>query len=88
MASDAELAKRAAGGDQTAAGEIYDRYAPLVRAVLLDAVSSQEANDLVQEVFLRARRAASGVDDRNRAPRGHRLPPSHGSSASALCASG
>jgi len=55
MASDAELAKRAAAGDREVAGQIYDRYAPLVRAILLDATGSlPEANDLVQEVFLRA----------------------------------
>jgi len=55
MASDAELAKRAAAGEREAAGEIYDRYAPLVRAILLDATGSlAEANDSVQEVFLRA----------------------------------
>jgi RNA polymerase sigma-70 factor, ECF subfamily len=55
MSDDAKLAKRAAAGDREAAGEIYDRYAPLVRAILLDATGSlPEANDLVQEVFLRA----------------------------------
>ena len=55
MADDADLATRAAAGDREAAGEIYDRYAPLVRAILLDATGSwTEANDLVQEVFLRA----------------------------------
>ena len=55
MAEDSELATRAAGGDRQAAGEIYDRYAPLVRAILLDATGSlAEANELVQQVFLRA----------------------------------
>ncbi len=55
MTDDAELAARAAAGEQGAAGEIYDRYAPLVRAILLDATGSlPEANELVQEVFLRA----------------------------------
>jgi RNA polymerase sigma-70 factor (ECF subfamily) len=55
MASDAELAARAAAGEQSAAGEIYDRYSPLIRAILLDATGSlPEANDRVQEVFLRA----------------------------------
>ena len=55
MADDADLARRAAAGEQGAAGEIYDRYAPLVRAIVLDATGSlTEANDLVQEVFLRA----------------------------------
>ena len=55
MADDADLVRRAAAGEQGAAGEIYDRYAPLVRAIVLDATGSlTEANDLVQEVFLRA----------------------------------
>jgi RNA polymerase sigma-70 factor (ECF subfamily) len=55
MADDRELAARAAAGDQRAAGEIYDHYAPLVRAILLDATGSMaDASDLVQEVFIRA----------------------------------
>jgi len=55
MTADADLVRRAIGGDRDAAGEIYDRYAPLVRAILLDATGSlSEANDLLQEVFLRA----------------------------------
>lgn len=55
MADDRELAARAAAGDQRAAGEIYDRYAPLIRAILLDATGSLgDASDLVQEVFIRA----------------------------------
>ena len=40
MADDADLATRAAAGDRDAAGEIYDRYAPLVRAILLDITGS------------------------------------------------
>ena len=55
MAEDSELATRAAGGDRQAAGEIYDRYAPLVRGILLDATGSlADADELVQQVFLRA----------------------------------
>jgi RNA polymerase sigma-70 factor (ECF subfamily) len=55
MGDDSDLATRAAGGDRQATGEIYDRYAPLVRAILLDAAgSTAEANELVQQVFLRA----------------------------------
>jgi RNA polymerase sigma-70 factor, ECF subfamily len=55
MGDEAELVRRAAAGDREAAGEIYDRYVPLVRAILLDATGSMaEANDLVQEVFIRA----------------------------------
>src|SRR5262245_19970366 len=55
MMDDAELVRRARVGEREAAGAIYDRYAALVRAVLLDATGSlAEANELVQEVFLRA----------------------------------
>jgi RNA polymerase sigma-70 factor (ECF subfamily) len=55
MIEDAELARRAAAGEQAAVGEIYDRYAPLVRAVLLDATGAPaEADELLQEVFVRA----------------------------------
>ena|SRR5687767_8865068 len=55
MLDDPDLVRRAAAGDSEAAGEIYDRYVPLMRAILLDATGSlTEANDLVQEVFLRA----------------------------------
>jgi RNA polymerase sigma-70 factor, ECF subfamily len=55
MADDAELVRRATAGGRDAAGEIYDRYAPLVRAITLDATGlTAEASDLVQEVFLRA----------------------------------
>lgn len=55
MTDDADLARRAARGDQEAAGAIYDRYAPLVRVIALDATGSlAETNDLVQEVFVRA----------------------------------
>lgn len=55
MADDAELVRRVASGEGVAAGEVYDRYAALVRAVLLDATGSvADANELVQEVFLRA----------------------------------
>lgn len=54
MEDDAELANRILAGDRESAGEIYDRYAPVVRAVLLDATGSlPEADELVQEVFVR-----------------------------------
>jgi RNA polymerase sigma-70 factor, ECF subfamily len=54
MGNDAELARRILAGDREAAGTIYDRYAPLVRAVLLDATGSlPDADELAQEVFVR-----------------------------------
>jgi len=54
MEDDAALTRRVLAGDREAAGAIYDRYAPLVRAVLLDATGSlPEADELLQEVFVR-----------------------------------
>jgi RNA polymerase sigma-70 factor (ECF subfamily) len=54
MEDDAELVRQILAGDRDAAAAIYDRYAPLVRAVLLDATGSlPEADELVQEVFVR-----------------------------------
>jgi RNA polymerase sigma-70 factor (ECF subfamily) len=54
MEDDAELVKRILSGNRGAAGEIYDRYSPLVRADLFDATGSlAEADELVQIVFVR-----------------------------------
>ena len=54
MEDDAELTRRILAGDREAAGVIYDRYAPVVRAVLLDATGSlPDADELLQEVFVR-----------------------------------
>jgi RNA polymerase sigma-70 factor (ECF subfamily) len=54
MEDDAELVRQILAGDRDAAAAIYDRYAPLLRAVLFDATGSlPEADELVQEVFVR-----------------------------------
>ncbi|HXY36211.1 MAG TPA: RNA polymerase sigma factor [Planctomycetaceae bacterium] len=54
MEDDAELTRRILAGDREATGLLYDRYAPLVRAVLLDATGSlPDADELLQEVFVR-----------------------------------
>jgi RNA polymerase sigma-70 factor (ECF subfamily) len=54
MEDDAELTRRILAGDREAAGMAYDRYAPLVRAVLLEATGSlPDADELLQEVFAR-----------------------------------
>jgi RNA polymerase sigma factor (sigma-70 family) len=52
---DAELVAQTLAGDREAFGQLYDRYARLVRAVALDA-SHDAANvhDFTQECFLRA----------------------------------
>ncbi|MHC4521727.1 MAG: RNA polymerase sigma factor [Planctomycetota bacterium] len=53
--SDAELVQAATAGNRDAYGQLYDRYAPLVRAVCYDQTRSlADAQDLAQDVFLRA----------------------------------
>jgi RNA polymerase sigma-70 factor (ECF subfamily) len=50
----AALVRAAQGGDRAAFGALYERYARMVHGILLAHVSYSEAEDLVQEVFLRA----------------------------------
>jgi len=53
-AGEAALVEAARGGDRRAFGALYDRYARLVHAILLGRVPPAEADDLVQDVFMRA----------------------------------
>ncbi len=54
-ADDAELVQATLAGDKNAYGQLYDRYAPLGRAVCYDATRNvNDAQDLAQDVFLRA----------------------------------
>jgi RNA polymerase sigma-70 factor (ECF subfamily) len=49
----------AQGGDRTAFGHLYERYAGMVHGVLLARVPVGEVDDLVQDVFMRALRRLS-----------------------------
>jgi RNA polymerase sigma-70 factor (ECF subfamily) len=60
---EADLARRAAGGDRSAFGELYRRLAPAVHGVLLAHVGAAEAKDLLQDVFVRALGKISALDD-------------------------
>lgn len=52
---DAALVARVTRGDREAFGQLYDRHAPLLRAVALRMLGGQrEAQDLVHDVFLEA----------------------------------
>jgi RNA polymerase sigma-70 factor (ECF subfamily) len=65
---DVRLVERAAGGDREALGALYDRFAPVLRAVARRMLQGErEAEDLVHDVFLEAWRNA-GDYDRARAP--------------------
>jgi len=55
------LIRAAATGDRAAFGELYVRYARLVHGILLARVPPGEADDMVQDVFLRAMRQLRGL---------------------------
>ena len=50
----AVLVRAAQGGDRSAFGALYEQYARMVHGILLAHVSYTEAEDLVQDVFVRA----------------------------------
>jgi RNA polymerase sigma-70 factor (ECF subfamily) len=52
----AALVARARDGDRAAFGRLYDRYARMVHAIAVTRGPFSEADDVVQEVFLRALR--------------------------------
>lgn len=53
--SERELVRAVLAGDKAAYGILYDRYAPMIRAVCYDhAHNLADAQDLAQDVFLRA----------------------------------
>lgn len=48
------LVRAAQGGDRSAFGALYERYARMVHGILLAHVSYTDAEDLVQDVFVKA----------------------------------
>jgi RNA polymerase sigma-70 factor (ECF subfamily) len=65
--SDAERVRASLAGDRSAFGDLYDRHARWVRAVLYDASRNlRDAQDLGQEVFLRAYRGLGDLRDPER----------------------
>lgn len=53
--NDRKLVQAVITGDRSAYGQLYDRYAPLVRAICYDHTRHlADAQDLAQDVFLRA----------------------------------
>jgi RNA polymerase sigma-70 factor (ECF subfamily) len=53
-ADDGRLAKAAQRGDESAFGELYERYARMIHGLLLARVPRVDVDDLVQDVFLTA----------------------------------
>jgi RNA polymerase sigma-70 factor, ECF subfamily len=60
---DVGLVEAARGGDESAFGRLYQQYAGAVHGVLLAKAPREEADDLVQEVFLIAMRRISALRD-------------------------
>jgi RNA polymerase sigma-70 factor (ECF subfamily) len=55
QATDDSLVRAVLNGDRTAFAQLYDRYAPLIRAICAETTGNlADAQDLAQEVFLRA----------------------------------
>ena len=64
--ADARLVEAACRGDQIAFERLYEQYAGVVHGLLLAKVPREEADDLVQEVFLIALRRISALRDPNK----------------------
>ena len=65
--SDKTLVLALLAGDKSAYAKLYDRYAPLVRAVCYDMTGNlADAQDLAQDVFIRAYENLGRLRDRDR----------------------
>ncbi len=65
--SDKMLVRAVFAGDKAAYGKLYDRYAPLVRAVCYDEAGNlADAQDLAQDVFMRAHENLDNLRDPDR----------------------
>jgi len=59
---DAEVLKRVAAGDMHALGVLYDRYAPMLLRFARRLGGREDAEDMVQSVFLRVVKRAKSFD--------------------------
>jgi RNA polymerase sigma-70 factor (ECF subfamily) len=63
VSDDAMLVCAARDGDRVAFGRLYERYARMIHGVLLAKVPLGDVDDLVQDVFLRALRRLSTLQE-------------------------
>ena len=59
------LVDRIRGGDEAAFNELYRMFAPMVHGVVLSRVPRDEADDVVQEVFIAAYKSLGTLRDKN-----------------------
>lgn len=59
--AEAALVRAAQGGDRAAFGALYQRYGGVIHGVLLSRVPFADAEDLTQEVFLKAMERLPGL---------------------------
>ncbi|MFC1603987.1 RNA polymerase sigma factor [Planctomycetota bacterium] len=65
--SDKMLVRAVLAGDKAAYEKLYDRYAPLIRAVCYDTAGNlADAQDLAQDVFMRAYEKLDRLRDQDR----------------------
>src|ERR1043165_7273707 len=65
VSSEAQLIDRACSGDRDAFTDLYKMFAPLVHGIVLSRVPYDNAQDVVQEVFLSAYNNLHTLRDRN-----------------------
>lgn len=66
---DVELLKRVAAKDEAALGQVYDRYRLILFGVLMRILNNrEEAEDVLQEVFLQVWRRAADFDENRGRP--------------------
>ncbi|MFA6133943.1 MAG: sigma-70 family RNA polymerase sigma factor [Phycisphaerae bacterium] len=64
---DQDLVSAALAGDRQACGALYDRYAPLIRAICFDRTGDvSQSEDLCQDVFLKAHEKLAQLRDRRK----------------------
>ncbi len=63
--AEARIVERVCSGDAEAFGELYKMFAPLVHGIVLARVPRDEAQDIVQEVFLAAYKNLDTLRDKN-----------------------
>ena len=68
LGADEVLVRAAQGGDRSAFGTLYSRYARMVHGILLSRVPRAAAEDLVQDVFLQALPRLDSLRDVSRFP--------------------